>query len=345
MRSLEALWRKLEAMPVRSGVRRAWQDLAGEHLPILEPYLRIRDAPATSFPCDEPDEGCPRRIVVHPEGEIVAVCGAEVPRCETLSLTKADIAVYDLDLHRMGSHIAAVLGLSGDLDIVAGIPDTFCLGAYMPYAGRAFPAYMTAQHDTNQLNQVVEQLIARAGSPFILFTPTPRSLASCALAAMTRGKVISISLSQIMTVKNGELSIGASGDELFASLREQASVPESGKAFFLFFPTPPGATWNGLKIRLVDGHTLTAKVQGISQRLNYTDMGMANRKNQAPTLQWQLLTRLAERHGALPKIRGSGGKQRQELRRRLKDFFRIDGDPFDVSPDGTWRARFQIEGE
>ena len=118
----------------------------------------------------------------------------------------------------------------------------------------------------------------------------------------------------------------------------------------VFFPTPPGSTWGDVSIRFKDGHTVSVKVKSAGGVYNYTQMGMANKKNGEPTKQWELLRTFADEYGVLDwsskRADRRNQKRREILATNLRDFFRIDGDPFCLTDDGKgWRARFHISSD
>lgn len=123
-----------------------------------------------------------------------------------------------------------------------------------------------------------------------------------------------------------------------------ASEPEKGR---VRFNTPAGATWGDVKIRFVDGYTVSVDVLGMKGRYNYTQMGMADRRTTNPTRQWQLLEAFARRRGRLTwedsEADPKNQKRRERLAGDLRAFFRIPGDPFCLDDDGKgWRARFTL---
>ena len=114
-----------------------------------------------------------------------------------------------------------------------------------------------------------------------------------------------------------------------------------------FFPTPAGATWGQVRLRLVDGHTVSVTVGATHGVFTYAQLGMANRKSGNPTVQWELLRLFAQGDGVLT-WRSAGAERRNQKRRELlarclARFFRIGGDPFQAHGNG-WRARFQVGG-
>ena len=116
------------------------------------------------------------------------------------------------------------------------------------------------------------------------------------------------------------------------------------------FPTPAGATWEQVEMRFKDGHTVAVKVLGEQGVFNYAQMGMANRTNAEPTVQWDLLKRFAESKGEMtwrsPGADRKNQKRRENLAKDFRAFFRIDGDPITLTEDGRgWRVRFELHDE
>ena len=340
-----SLWRVLERMTIRSGVRKVWENALGEWSGAVEPYLRVRSAAARSYPCTESVEGCARRIVVHEEGDIVAICGMDPSACSPMKVTKGDVAVYEFTLNVLGAHLAAVFGLSGSVAMVPDIRDTASIGIYVPFSGCEYNAFLSFQSDPEELSVVLERLRLRTKSPWVLFTPTRDLFGSTTTKALSNDGVVHLALDEIVSTNSaGSLELLASPEELLSPLSQRAERDIAG--VLCRFPTPPGSTWSELSVMLNDGHTITAALRAVSQRLSFAQIGLANLRNAEPTKQWQLLTSLAEHRGAMPK---SGGpaveKQRQSLRKALQTFFGIAGDPFEISPDGSWRACFRIRSE
>jgi hypothetical protein len=83
----------------------------------------------------------------------------------------------------------------------------------------------------------------------------------------------------------------------------------------------------------------------LEQVLHYSQMGLANRKNGTPSVQWELLQAFAANEGLLtwksPQASRSNQKRRENLAKVLKAFFGIKEDPFE-NCDGGWRARFVV---
>jgi hypothetical protein len=113
------------------------------------------------------------------------------------------------------------------------------------------------------------------------------------------------------------------------------------------FPTPPDARWEEVSIRFITQHQVHVRVRGEAGAYEHTQMGMASRRNDQPTKQWELLQLLADHRGELTwSDFGADRKiehRRLLLARQLREFFGIDGDPFDKLPRGRgWRTLFTV---
>jgi hypothetical protein len=113
------------------------------------------------------------------------------------------------------------------------------------------------------------------------------------------------------------------------------------------FPTPPEARWEEVTIRFITQHQVHIRVRGAGGTYEHTQMGMASRRNDQPTKQWELLQLFAEHRGELTWRDFGADPNNQHRRlflaRQLRAFFGIDGDPFHRLPGGQgWRARFTV---
>jgi hypothetical protein len=111
MRKLRRFWRALEILPRPAAERLEWRRLLGDEWSIAEPLLRQTGALVERVWCPSPSGvDCPRRVIRHDDGRIVAVCGDEPRNCDTISLTLEDIVVLELDVRRLAQALAKPLG-------------------------------------------------------------------------------------------------------------------------------------------------------------------------------------------------------------------------------------------
>ena len=98
MRILKRWWTALESIPGQAAERLEWRQLLEDEWPLAEPYLRSTGRIVEQVWCPSPGgDGCPRRVVHHDDGRIVAVCGDQPKHCDPLDLALEDLVVLDVD--------------------------------------------------------------------------------------------------------------------------------------------------------------------------------------------------------------------------------------------------------
>lgn len=113
------------------------------------------------------------------------------------------------------------------------------------------------------------------------------------------------------------------------------------------FPTPPGTTWGDITIRMLDGETVVIVIREVRTIRSFANMGMMNKKNGKPTVQWGLLRSFADERGSLTWKNRAADRRNQKrcenLAKNLRAYFGLDQDPFvyDRVSKG-WKSRFQL---
>ncbi len=341
-------WHALEAVPGTAAVDIEWKALLGSDYETAKAFLRPNGKMAASHPCMvQRGCGCEHEVVVHDSEDIVAVCRCE-RGCETFSLQRSDIVVYELDRRALDASLAKVFGLFEETDSATDLPGTTRIGVYSPYAGYRFPVYLTIQIEPDDFSEVLDGLLGRNEAPFFLLAPT-RGLctAKAEKRLMDRGSSFVPLFENVVVDAKRQFRLLQALEDILAQFRSN-NLPSSKEGdSMVFFPTPPDASWRDVSIRFKDGHTVSIKVKSVQRILNFTQMGMANKKNGNPTVQWKLLETFAEERGILDwssnKAHRSNQKRRELLAANLREFFRIEGDPFRMTDGGKgWQARFLI---
>lgn len=336
------LWRALEHIHCWAGVRSVWRGHMGDELQFLEPLLRPMEELALSVPWPGAVEG--RRVVMHDEDDIVAV---DRETSEASPIAREDIVLWKLDAETLFKGISKALGLVGGPTSVGMGNRLWWLGEFVPVEGERFPVYLATTRDANDLTKSAGHVSALSRRPFVLVTPTRRTAGETVSAVVDGRESAWITLDEALTWQ---------GEGVFDAKRPLAQVlaafvakhvkVASGKRDGPRFPTPAGSRWSDVRIRFLDGHTVSVQVRQQINRLGFADLGMVNSKNNTPTVAWALLRTFAEEHGHLTwssrKASADHRKRKQILADHLRQFFGIDDDPFELL-DGGWRARFVIE--
>ncbi len=119
------------------------------------------------------------------------------------------------------------------------------------------------------------------------------------------------------------------------------------------FQTPPGARWGDVRIRFLDGETVSVKVDDVTNRFLFSQMGMITKNNKKPTVQWCLLRKFCETEEGILHKRDfpplevqAMTRQVQRLSSHLKEFFDIGGKPILVLEKSTgWQTAFRVSPE
>jgi len=346
MNRLQLLWSALESLSGAAAVASEWRRLCGSEFGFVQQYLIPGDRVACTFP--RPDGGYPPyTIVEHGPNDIIGVCPEN--SCDQVALTRADLVVYRLNARKLGRALALALQLAPmEQEIDTRLPMTYQIGQYRPAAGFAFPAFLSIQLDHAHFARVVQGLVSFHGGSFLLLAPTERHCDPLTKQLLERQKCCLLPLRD--AVASSSEAFQATPEGMMQLMNFRACVlPSDGKANgVVFFPTPADVRWCDLQIRFIDGHTVSIKIGAAAGLFHYVQMGMADGRSARPTKQWELLRAFARNYGILtwksPDADRRNQKRREYLARDLKAFFRIDGDPIELTSDGKgWRTVFAVE--
>lgn len=137
------------------------------------------------------------------------------------------------------------------------------------------------------------------------------------------------------------------GEPMATKAAQPNGSPATEAAAKPAFPTPKGAKWTDVSIKVVDGETVAIKLGDHARRYVYSEMGMIDGRTKKPTKQWELLQLFARNHGILT-WQSSGAdrknqKRREVLSENLREFFGIEGEPIILTDDKKgWRTTFSI---
>ena len=343
-RPLKQLWSALERVPDLAGVPGEWRSLLGNEYTTAGRFLLPTKRIAGSVRSTAPGRTCIHEIRKW-KREYLSVCP---DGCETATLPRDEVVVHRLDVVVLAREITEALGLS--LLPAEPMPDlagVWRVGDYFPLSGYRFPVCLTFTGEPDHLRSAIDGLAAR-GEPFVLVAPTRSALTQALADLLTRAKACFLPLAELLGHRDdGRLALldGHTITSVFAEFRA-THVPEpKDDDGMVIFQTPAGARWEEVSIRFADSHSVYVTVKGASGMYHFAQMGMANKKNVKPTVQWDLLETFAEGHGLLDwssrKADRKNQKRRENLAANLQRFFRIDGDPFAVEGNG-WRAKFAV---
>lgn len=179
MKKLTRLWKTLEEEPILEGVLDQWELWLGADYEIAGHFLYPTGAVAFSYPCSGPlGPECPRRVVVHADDDVVAVCGNTPRRCETIKLRKTDLALCRLNMVKLVADIASAFGARGGVEEgIAGSFKIWAMGDRIHTDGTRLPCYFVLPDVEEGYAGVLARLLApRAHVPSVIVVPSTRNL-------------------------------------------------------------------------------------------------------------------------------------------------------------------------
>lgn len=353
MRRLRRLWSTLEAIPGLAAERLEWQRRLEDEWLVAAPYLRSTGRIVDRVWCPSPGgDGCPRHVVRHDDGCIVAVCGDRPKQCDPLELSFDDLLVLEVDFRKLAVELARIFDV--DTTTAADLRHGLCrLGEHLVASGSGFPVVLLAPASCEASPLAALPAALEGAGPLVLLSPTRKLLGDGLLDALRARGGLAIPLVEMVGWDDaGFLVTLCPVAEVLDPVRERLIQQRNIKAPEHRFPTPLGTTWSQITIRFITQHQVHIQASAESGTFEYTQMGMANtrKKPPEPNVQWQLLIDFAENRGevtwrstaAHPKKQ----KRKEQLAKALRNFFGIDEEPFETLPKGLgWRACFTVMPE
>jgi hypothetical protein len=353
MQRSRSFWLALQSIPGAATARLEWQRLLRDEWAAMAPLLRSTGATVERVWCPSPGgDGCPRRVVSHADGRIVAVCGDPEGQCDPLDLALDDIVVHELNVEKLAEALCNLLSLERELQPLSLAGPSWQIGWYIPVAGQRFATALILPVSADQVHHGAVRLRDYYDQAFLLLVPTRTVIEVETVDFLRAAKSRVLFLEDVLGVgTTGDWQLLRSAEDLLRDFRcdvvgdVRFGMPQHR------FPTPPGSSWSDVTIRFINGHEVEPRVRGQGGGVfGYAHMGMAKTNKDEPTVQWDLLRSLAEGRGELfwPRTIGrkTVQKQRERLANHLRDFFGIDGDPFENLPGGRgFKTRFMIVPE
>lgn len=210
-------------MPDPSGIDVEWRQWLGEEYAYLKPFIQPTQALAQSYPCPSPGGvGCPRGIHKQGEDEYVAFCRDVPKRCESVKLQRKDLIVYTFDIPSFCRHLARQLQFHSKVSHDDDFPFLWRVGKYIPIAGQRFAVNLVLASEKAIFDQVLDRLLVRENSPFIILCPTDSFLDDRHADLLNRKKASCLFLSETLGFDGEQITAAAPPEDIFAPFRRMA---------------------------------------------------------------------------------------------------------------------------
>ncbi len=356
MRGLKRFWTGLEAVTGLTAVAAEWQEVWGPEWEIGRTFLRLTDRSTASYPCPHPGgDGCPRRVVIHSQDDIVAVCQTTPRRCDDLALSKADIAIHELHWQKLGAAVAKALDLSVPRRPASIEPQTWRVGWCRAAGGKPPAVHLTIQHEAQGLGSTLSRLRSRERWPFGLAAPTASLCESEGAELLRDTGVQFLSLDECLAWdESGGFVMTDRAKELLSDLAalDWPSAPRrGGQRQVRPVDAPADGRWEELRL-VAEELKLRYVIREKRGSVCFAEAGFEDRRaGGLPNDSWRLLGEFAKYAGGpLPAARDWGGRQTlkqriSKLRELLKVLFPLAGNPVLHTALGTYQPAFRIRPE
>jgi len=331
MKRLRRFWKAIDEVPGAATDRLEWVDILGAEWCDIEPYLKSTGRRTTAVMCPYPGgDGCPRRVVTGANGAIRAVCGSCPQVCDPLDLTGPDVTILALDRAKLLRDLSRTLGAE-PVDRPFGAGRVMLVGRHALAAGLASPILLALPGPADPLADDELRMAGLDPAGSVVLVPRPSSLPAPVQARLVAAGHQVIPLSEAV-------GFGAAGFEglqppaiLLAQIREALAARTRTAGYEPVWELPSDAAWGELTFTLIADEVLNVSFRGQTRRLEPDHLGMKDGRSGKPTEAWGFLQAVARFGGSLGPMRADlvekHKKEKQALSRRLREAFRLLGDP------------------
>lgn len=212
MRKLNQLWQALERSPGLIAAPAFWREWCADEFPVVEPFLRPTDAPASTYPCPHPTGSeCPRSIVDSGDGQYLAVCRDPWKICGDVAVAARNALLHRIDIASLTKAVAVPLGIRSHPPEERR-PCAWAFGVSGTRSRLQLPSFLICSHSQTSFRTALRDLLLASSSALIVVAPTRNYLTA--------------DLQEQLTARRCE----------FISLEESIGVDERGQ-FVAFEPT------------------------------------------------------------------------------------------------------------
>lgn len=351
---ISTFWKALDELTDAGASRWAWSERLGNDWKAVAPFLPSSGQLAKSIPCPSPgSDGCPREVISHADGTILAICGDRPKYCRDLTLTADDVRIHALDVRALADALVAAFSLTPPAR-QSGPATIMRIGSRDLQAGLGVPVFLCVFGATPRLRLADRDEILGIRPPLLLLCPTATSLPDEIADLLQRHGVSILGLDDAVAASapgklrptpHGAAQVQILLDRLTA-MAEADSGPKRAWAL------PPGAKWEDLTIRFTAAAWITVTYGGVTRPFEPDSFGLRNTKKQETAYKeaWKFFLALAIRNGRHPvhaaTTQGTSKqqKQKQALSRALRDAFGIDDEPIEVERN-DYVARFVLSAD
>lgn len=194
MSDVSRFWQAVELLPGLAAVEAEWGAALGADFVLARPLLRARGERAESYP--RPGGGLPYEVVPHGDDDFVGVCRES---SDTITLTKDQLVVFELDRRLLADRLAAALGIdrTGADNVWDG--RVLHVGHFTSAADARYACFLAFPLESADVHVISARLIADRQAPLVLLVPTRKWVRRVAETTLRHNESVLVPLVEAVT--------------------------------------------------------------------------------------------------------------------------------------------------
>lgn len=271
---------------------------------------------------------------------------------QIVPLERSDLVCFEFDVFKLAKLLAEFIGFTPRVQNL-GIPiHRYQIGQYGKLDGAGFSLFFVKANSADYVDICVDTLIVMHPQPFVMFVTTDEMLGERTrriVSQQTNRLVLTLDATLLLNEEQ-QWNLSQQARDAIVAFRDQVCQVVDRASDIVCFDTPESATWHDVSLRFLDTESLTVSVKSKRSVVTYVDLGLVDKRNGRPDVQWRLLQAFATSHGVMtwdsPGASRKNQKRKEYLAQQLKKFFAIEQEPFELTPNRKgWRCVFAITSD
>jgi hypothetical protein len=268
---------------------------------------------------------------------------------EIVPLNRSDLVCFVFDVSKLAKLLAECIGFTPRVQNLGKPIHRFQLGQYGKLDGAGFSLFFVKANSADHVDICVDTLIVMHPQPFVLFVTTDEMLGERTrriVCQQTSRLALTLDATLVLNEEQ-HWTLSQQARDAIVAFRDQVCPVVDRVREVAHYDTPESATWHDVSLRFLDTESLTVSVKGKRSVVTYVDLGLVDKRNGRPDVQWRLLQDFAASHGLMtwdsPGASRKNQKRKEYLAQQLKRFFAIENEPFELTENRQgWRCVFEL---
>ncbi|MDZ4851692.1 MAG: hypothetical protein SGI77_20585 [Pirellulaceae bacterium] len=271
---------------------------------------------------------------------------------EIVPLERSDLVCFEFDVSKLAKMLAELIGFTPRIQKLGNPVHRYQIGQYGKLDGAGFSLFFVKANSADHVDICIDTLIVMHPHPFVMFVTTDAMLGERSrriVSQQTNRLILTLDASLVLNEEQ-QWTLSQQARDAIVAFRDQVCPVVDRASEVVRFDTPESAAWRDVSLRFLDTESLTVSVKGKRSVVTYVDLGLVDKRNGRPDVQWRLLQDFALSHGLMtwdsPGASRKNQKRKEYLAQQLKKFFAIEQEPFELTSNRQgWRCVFAVTSD